>query len=110
MLNEDNYQAEFLYISIKEKMNSPFKMKLIYTRRFFYNYPFLYTFFKFIVGLILFTVPIFLFFVFLKHEIDTGSLEFSKSIIYILISCFLMIFYLIFLFVYKIMQIFDENV
>jgi hypothetical protein len=112
LLDTNNTKTtDYLFLSLKERNNAPFRVKLVYSRLYFFNNPVAYLFLKFILGMLLFAIPIFLLFIIMKSDFENQRYNnFSLATCPILIATLLIIAYIIFLLFYKINQLFSINV
>ena len=94
-------RQRYIYISPKDKMLFPFKINLLYSRRYFYNHPIIFLILKLLIGLIFFSLPILIFCLILKNALDyrkyehflTATLPLKISVTVILIYVFSLILY-----------------
>ena len=104
---EENINQKLVFIHNREKMESPFRIKLLYLRIYFHNSPFYFIMIKFLLGLIFFTIPIFIFSFILKNALDKKKYDFSLASMPILLSSIIMIIYLTSLIIYRILSLFS---
>ncbi len=98
MLNEGE---KLLIITDKKKTH----LSLVYSRLYFYNNPSLFILLKFLIGLIFFTIPIFLFLNMIKSDIEHMHYENTRIILPLTICISLAIIYMSVLFINKLYQI-----
>jgi hypothetical protein len=99
-------KQNYIYISPKDKFLFPFKLKLLFSRRYFHNHPLTFVILKFLLGLIFFTLPIFIFCFTLKQALDYRKYEcFWVATLPLKISVGMIMLYILGLIVYKFNQI-----
>ncbi len=106
----DKQKQNYIFISPKDRLLYPFKIKLLYSRRYFHNHPFTFLSLKFLLGLILFTLPIFLFCFIIKQTLDYRKYEhFWTATLSLNISVVVVMIYILGIFIYRITQMCSNN-
>lgn len=95
-------KQNFIYISPKDKFLFPFKLKLLYSRRYFHNHPLTFFILKFLLGLIFFSLPIFFFCFTLKQALDYRKYDYIwTATLSLKISLASLLVYILCLIIYK---------